>query len=466
MTLSRIQAGVSKIVITPTSGSNPWMSGFCYREEPSNGVHDDIYASALVLKTQEQTFVLVTLDIIGIPATLVNEIRQKILTATGITPSNIMIAASHTHSAPVVGILGGCGKFDPVWIDALKKHIVTAVGQANENAVAAKVGFGLGTLENLTYNRHQVLKDGTVVMPLQKPEDLIKQGSPDNTVRVLRLDDNDGQPIATLTSFACHPAILDYNNLLISSDFVGYTRDYIEKEMNGTAMFAAAAFGNMSPVNFNVTDDVEKQYEYAKTLGQGLAKEAVRVAKDIEMTDQVQLKVVSQIIDASLYKIPSKQEVQSLLEENEELLEQIKSGEMTISPSNLVFSKAGQINYQSFYLDYLKDCLRKLSSLDMEEYMKVPLEIQIVTINDLALIGVPGEPYTEIGFAIQQKIPTKQCVLLNLTNGAEGYIPSKDAHQDGGYTVERAHRVYNQLGAFSPELEDIIVETVTKLIEV
>ncbi len=180
----------------------------------------------------------------------------------------------------------------------------------------------------------------------------------------------------------------------------------------------------------------------------------------------MKVKAVSDIIDAPLYAIPSKEQVEALLEENAEILEKIKRGEMTISPSNLVFSKAGQINYQSYYVDYLKDCLEKLSSLGLEESNKVTMEIQVGMINDFVLIGTPTEPYVEIGFAIQKKLPSKTCVLLDCTNGSEGYVPNKEAHQDGGYTVERAHRFYNQLGAFAPETDDMIVQAVTKLVKV
>ena len=465
MGTSKFQAGAAKISITPVPPEGSWMSGYIYREQPSTGVHDDIYATALVLKTQEQTTAIVTLDLIGIPADMVKEIRQKIETVTDIDGSSVMFTASHTHSAPLVGIVGGCGDTDAGWLDTLKTKIVQSVEQASNNAVDATFGFDLGNLEGVAYNRHQVLKDGTVALPLQKPEDVVKQGTPDNIVRVLRVDDKDGKPIAVLTSFACHPSILDYGNLDISSDYVGYTRDYVEKEMGGIAMFATAASGNMCPVNFNVTDDVNKQYEYAKNLGQAVGKEAVRIAKNIKTTDQVKVKAVSDIIDAPLYAIPSREQVEALLEENAEILEKIKRGEMTISPSNLVFSKAGQINYQSYYVDYLKDCLEKLSSLGLEESNKVTMEIQVVMINDFVLIGTPTEPYVEIGFAIQKNVPSKKCVLLHCTNGSEGYVPNRDAHEDGGYTVERAYRFYGQLGAFAPELGEIIAETATKLIE-
>ena len=461
---SQFKAGFAAVDITPTGDEELKLSGFIYREEPSTGVHDSIYARALVLQTEVQSIALVSLDLIGVSATFVADVRERIAAETGIEAGNIMISASHTHSAPVVGVFGGCGSANDAWLASTRDNIVRAVTQAADSAADARFGFGLGKLEGLTYNRHQVLKDGTVAMPLQKPEDIVKQGTPDFKVRVMRLDDAEGKPIAVWTSFSCHPAILDYNNLLISSDYVGYTRDYIEKELGGGALFATAACGNMNPVNFNCTDDLEKQYQYAEELGRALGVEAVRLARDISTDVNVELDAVSEVVDAPLYNVPTLDQIDTLLVENEEILEKIRRDEMTISPSNLIFSKAGQINYQGFYVDYLKSCRQKLSSPGEQGPRAVPMEIQVMTINEFTLIGLPGEPYVEIGFEIQRRLPQRECVLLELTNGAEGYIPDEDAHHDGGYTVERAHRFYNQLGAFSPDMEHLIVETVSRLI--
>jgi neutral ceramidase len=462
---SKFQAGAARISITPSLDSLPRMAGFIYREGPATGVHDDIYASALVLKTQDNAVAIVSIDIIGVSAAFVAEVRTMIEDATGIKGDNVMIAATHTHSAPVFGILKGCGKANNLWLEDVKKNTVKAVKKASDNAIDAKLASGLGTLEGLTYNRHQVLKkDKLVVMPLQKDEDLLKRNIPDYTVRVIRIEGVDGSPISIFSSFSCHPALLDYNNLLISSDYVYYTRETIEKDFGGIAVFATAACGDMNPLNFNTTDDLEKQYKYTKTLGQAVAKEALKIAAGLTPTDQVKLSSVSQIIKAPLYNVPTKDKVEELLKENRELLEKIKNDEATISPSGLIFSKTGQINYQSFYLEYLEECLEKLSCDNVEDQKKVDMEIHVILINEFTIIGVPGEPYVAIAFAIQDKFPNKKCVMLDCANGAEGYIPDKAAHPDGGYTVERAHRFHGQLGAFAPEMEDIIVETAIRLI--
>ena len=458
--------GTAKIDITPLG--NVWMDGMI-RSHRSEGVHDPLFARALVLANSEdraEAFAVVSVDICGFSTEQNEAARTATEAKTGIPASQIIVAATHTHSAPVIGILGGCGSVDTAWLETTKSNIVKAVEQATKNSVDAKLGCGLGTLEGLTYNRHQVLKDGAVVMPLQKDEDLIKRNIPDYAVRVIRLEAVDSTPISIFTSFSCHPALLDYNNLLISSDYVYYTREIIEQEFGGVAVFATAACGDMNPLHFNTTDDLDKQYEYTKILGESLGKEALKVANQIKLTDEIELKAVSEIIAAPLYAIPTKQQVEALLDENREILEKIKRDEMTIAPSNLVFSKAGQINYQSFYLEYLEACLEKLSSGNVEDQKKVDMEIQVISINEFTIIGVPGEPYVAIAFAIQEKFPNKKCVMIDLVNGSDGYIPDKDAHGDGGYTVERAHRFYNQLGAFAPELEDVIVETVAKLIGV
>ena len=466
MNLPTLRAGTAKITITPTPAEGVYLSGFIYREKPCQGVHDDLYARVLLLKTDEQTVGIVTLDLIATTAELVRDVRQRAQEITGINGDDIMVTASHTHSGPTIGALRGCGAVDADRLELLKKKIVQGIEQASRNMVEARVGVGTGQLPNMTYNRHQVLKDGTVAMPLQPEEEVVKQGPVDHTVRVLRVDNTAGSPLAVLVNFACHPALLDHGNLLISADYVGYMTQAVEKHLGGgVAIFANGACGNINPLNFNVTNDVSKQYEYAQTLGEALGAEAVEIAEQIKTAPGANIRMASAIINAPLCLLPTKQELERLLDEKLDILQQIKRGEIEIHPSNLNFSRNGQINYMSTWIDYLRESLAKVSSSNVDEYKSVPMEIQAIALNDIVLVGIPGEPYTEIASTIQKKVRPKRCLILGYTNGTVGYIPNRDAHQDGGYTVERAHRFFGQLAALAPDAEDIIIDAAVNLVE-
>jgi len=466
MGLQKLMAGTAKVKITPTPPEGVYLSGFIYREKTCQGVHDDLYARVLLLKTDEQAVGIVSLDLIGTTPDLVRDVRQRVQEATGIPGGNIMITASHTHSGPTIGAIRGCGAVDADRMEVLKKRIVEGIEQASRNMVEAKLGVGAGELTEMTYNRHQVLKDGTVAMPLQPAEEIVKQGPVDHTVRVLRLDDATGSPLAVLVNFACHPALLDHGNLLISADYVGYMTQAVEERIGGgVAIFANGACGNINPVNFNVTEDVSKQYEYAQALGQALGAEAAKTAEQIKTAPGAKIRTASAIINLPLCTLPTKDELERLIDEKLKILQQVERGEIEINPSNLSFSREGQINYMSTWIEYLRESLAKVLSPNANEYASIPVEIQAIVLNDIALIGIPGEPYTEIALSIQKKVQPKCAVILGYANGTVGYIPNREAHRDGGYTVERAHRFFGQLAALAPDTEDIIIDTTVSLIE-
>ena len=464
MSSSKLQAGAAKVNITPPAGV--YLSGYIYRDKCSQGVHDDLYARVLLLKTDEETVGIVTLDLVGISADLVRDIRQAAEKSVGIKGKNLMITASHTHSGPTMGLIKGCGEPDKGWIESLKKKTVEGVQEANQNMVKAKIGLGEGELRDMTYNRQQVLKDGTVAIPLQPAEDVVKQGPVDYKIRVLRVDDMDSLPIAILVNFACHPNILDHGNLLISADFVNYMTATVERLIgSGVAIFANGACGNINAVFFNVTEDVNQQYAYIEKVGQALGEQAAKVAEQIEtaLTD-VRLRAASESFDAPLCPLPEKQEMEEFLEETLEKREKVKRGELEIHPSNLNFTKAGQVKYLTDWVDYAKASIEKLSSPNINQFKTVPVEIQVLGLGDIVFIGIPGEPYVEIALAIQEKALPKHCLVVGYANGCVGYIPNELAYQEGGYCVERAHKFFGQLAALAPEIEGKIIDTALKLI--
>ena len=61
------------------------------------------------------------------------------------------------------------------------------------------------------------------------------------------------------------------------------------------------------------------------------------------------------------------------------------------------------------------------------------LELTGVRIGDIALIGLPGEPFTDIGRGLKQAPGWKLVLPCCITNGYEGYFPMKEAYDEGGY---------------------------------
>lgn len=96
------QAGASAVNITPKEPI--WMAGYASRTKPSEGVRQDIWAKALALRDDNNnTAVVVTLDLVGVRRRMAETISANIQKKHGIPRERIWFNASHTHSAPLVG---------------------------------------------------------------------------------------------------------------------------------------------------------------------------------------------------------------------------------------------------------------------------------------------------------------------------------------------------------------------------
>jgi len=84
------------------------------------------------------------------------------------------------------------------------------------------------------------------------------------------------------------------------------------------------------------------------------------------------------------------------------------------------------------------------------------MELTGLKIGPVAFLGIPGEPFTEIGVRIKETEGWKQIMPVCLTNGCEGYFPSKEAYAAGGYE--------SRSSVFAPSVSDRIVDGCKELL--
>ena len=94
-----IQAGVSIKNITPPLELNPILGGYGDRmSKPAIGVHDSIYAKAIVFKDDTKTFALVTTDMQSFPPYFKSQLVKE-MQEFGWSEKNILLLPSHSHSS-------------------------------------------------------------------------------------------------------------------------------------------------------------------------------------------------------------------------------------------------------------------------------------------------------------------------------------------------------------------------------
>jgi len=155
-------AGAAKIDITPSR--SVWMEGMI-RSHPSDGVHDPLFARALVLANSEDradAFAIVSLNVCMLSTEQASRGRAMVEGHTDIPASQIMLAASHTHSGP--SLVGHLTPSEPEYVEELLGKIPIVVDEAAANIRPAAIAVGSGREDTISHYRRLLADDGSVVM--------------------------------------------------------------------------------------------------------------------------------------------------------------------------------------------------------------------------------------------------------------------------------------------------------------
>lgn len=265
-----LMAGTAKVDITPPVGYP--MGGYEARKGPSTGVHDRLYARALVLKTSTTSLAIVSCDLHSFPSERVcNLVRQRLKL------DHVLIGATHTHSGPITWENKTWPTPEKSWFAETEDRILRAIEEASQNLFAARVAAGRGSIY-LGHNRRLVAEDGSVKMFWRNTE-RIPTSPVDPTVGVIRIDDSSGKPRAILVNYACHAVVLGPDNLQISADYPGSMTARIERELPGAmVLFIQGGAGDINPYQDKQPMD-QNAFGEAEKVGYALAEEALRVAR-------------------------------------------------------------------------------------------------------------------------------------------------------------------------------------------
>jgi neutral ceramidase len=373
-----LRAGVARVDITPPAGEQMW--GYEDRRQPSTGTLDPLYARVLVLEAGSDSaprrLALVTLDLgrsFG-PGSLAR-LRDAAKNSSGI--SCLLVAASHTHSAPV--IRDEYRDAPPAWEQAALDKIAHAIVEAAATLQPARIGVGTGAVY-IGHNRLRVNPDGSVSWFERNPT-RIPTAPVDPTVTVLRIDRADGTPLAALTNYACHPVVFGADNLRYSADFPGVMNRVVERELGGRAQsfFLQGAPGDINPY-YAVTPIEQDAVGRRDWTGERLGQEAARVAKEIH----------------------------------------------TLAPDapSIDFAESTITVRLRWNMDKFRAALLKFLGPDgMEIYgarivPEIQLPVTTVLINgDIALMTMPGEPFVDFQMNWRDRCPVPHALLLGYTNG-------------------------------------------------
>jgi len=431
-----LMAGAAKVVITPTVNvedpyADPvYIGGWDIRV--AVGIHDELYARSLVVRSKGTTIAIVEVDLVGLFYADVQEIRAMVDPSLGI--DHIIVASTHNHEGPDTMGLWGPDPFvsgvDPAYMIFVKQQIVSCIETAAKEMEESELEVAYTSVPGIMANG----RDPGLVYP-----DLI----------VMRFEGGKGKTIATVLSFAGHPEVLDGEpfNYLISADYLAYVYEYIEDRLGGVAVFLNGALGGMiTPDVDGVFDGMEtpglpvnRTFEMAEEIGSRLASAAVEALEDAEVCKNTNIILKKTTVDVPLenddFRLLSSQPVPAILTRDLYTNGELDTSAMDISdwfglPPNTV-------------------------NLPLGEDLRT--EINVVKIGFIEMVTVPGELLPKLGHQLTETIMTcKYNIIIGLGNDELGYIiPFEDWDPTK----------YEESMSVGPQTAPIIMDALQALIE-
>ncbi|MCM4167016.1 hypothetical protein DHD08_04880 [Arenibacter sp. H213] len=385
-TEKEFRAAVVKKSITPSDSQ--YLLG--YGERKSESVHDSIFHRIVAMDDGEKQFFIVSTDICLFSPSEYDKVADKLQKQHGIEPIDIWWTVTHTHSAPEVGVPGIYGTYmgeriqhevDPAYTAMVEQKLIDGILEARKNLEPAGLGVGWG-FSQANINRRALDIDGKASLGMNP------DGAVDRRIGLIRIDREDGSPLALISNYAIHGTVLGHGNLKISGDAPGIVSEYVEQKIGAPVLFINGAAGNLAPI-----------YSTYPTPGSG-------------HLGQFRVLLGDKIIEAN-QRILSTTNVVKL-----------NSGAMVVETPR----KLG-LGWPSDLGNYTRTTNDGLNI--------VRLPIRFLNINDdVAIWSAPLELFNEISNEIRDRSPFPFTFYFGYTNGWLGYLPTSSAWQHGGYEVE------------------------------
>ncbi|CAA9289389.1 MAG: hypothetical protein AVDCRST_MAG77-4530 [uncultured Chloroflexi bacterium] len=466
-----MRAGVARVCITPPVGT--WQGGYGARTRPAEGIHDDLYARALVLEeeTTGRRSALVSLDIVSLPHELSDSARRAAAELSGIDAAHITLCCSHTHGGPLtrpMGTLGSGGALpDDDYVRILDKLIAGAVSAAARELRPVTVRIGHAEAA-FNVNRRLRSPEGTLMRPN-------REGALDRDVAVIRLDALDtgdgatgagggtmapsAPPLATLFRYTCHATSLGADNYLFTADYPGAAASFVERAYGGrtTALFLQGCTGNIRPHYTGASggfrsatwDELDRA---GRELGGAVVSAAERStlrtgdpgAAGTSSTAEVSIAAAGRT-DLVPYAPPP---------DHADLDRTFAAGHW---PDGAAVSDADR----AWAVEVRDAAAQGTLPRGMEA------EVQVLRLGGVWLVFLPGEVFVEIGWRVRDAVAAAtgaaphDVVVSAYANGNAGYVPTGAAIPEGGYEVT-VHRRAGNTG-YTAEAEEILVRSAAAL---
>lgn len=437
-----LEVGFGKRDITPDPGGKAavWLAGYGMNRK-AEGVHDPLYARAIVLKSGDRAIGLVSVDLVGYmyPNTL--SARAK-ASARGLGLDYVLVGATHNHEGPdTIGIWGPnpmTSGVDPSYLERTEDLIVEALAEALGNLREAEAEYGTA-------------EDGELLHDSRLP--IVKDG----VLRTIRFRAKGGGELLTaLVQWNCHPENLGSKNRLVTADFPYATVSALEDSWKCPILYMTGAIGGLMSAperKFAGADGrllVDGEFEFAEVYGREVAKLAEKAAAGAAPIVLEPLEVRSRVVY------------------------------LPLSNPNYKLARVAGILKRDAY-QWTGNAYERGAALpgrSVEGTPAIETEVAYLRFGELHVASIPGEIYPELvtgeyqepiepnadfpdaprEVPILRQLPGEKVLILGLANDEVGYIiPKTQWDYDAPFAYGRESRQYGEVNSVGPEVAPILM---------
>jgi neutral ceramidase len=420
------KAGAAKANITPFLGGaliGEW------NNPPGTEVDDELHVRCLMLDDGTTKLAFVVADILGLNQDLIDAAKRLILERIEIPSSNIIISATHTHSAvSALGTGDDRRSWRSVPFDRYQEFVINRIADVVQLAFnrlePARIGWGAVPVPEHVFVRRWKMRQ-PVINPFGEYDQVMMNPGHDNTnkltpaavpdpdVSFISVKSTEGRPIALFANYSLHYVGGTLQGH-ISPDYFAVFCEHIQELLDPegqnpsfVGIISNGTSGDVNNINYSASPEKNAPYAKMKKVGRDVAQKVFDASGGITYHDWVPLNAKQEEVILKVRK-PDAQMV--------ERAKTILARPDSIKPAHWLEKTYAERTFNQLKKpDQMSACLHAFG------------------IGDLGVASIPFEVFAEIGLEIKAKSPFKQTFVVGLAGGYWGYLPTPAQHELGGY---------------------------------
>lgn len=459
-----LRAGANVTDITPLPDHFPISTAGSMAANFIDNTDERIHCRTIMLGNEDALVSFTIVDSCLIPRDIADAAKRIASEETGVPAANMTVAASHTHSAPTSTPAFQSNPLVKYQI-FLTEKIAESIVAAYAKLEPAEAGWAVGSDPTQVFNRRWFVNEpyenpfGVTTDKVRMNPGYNKGGGkvskpagpvdPEVPVLAIRSSGTDKTPIGLLANYSLHyvgnpPRNAEGKTQLSGDYFARFADIMADKVAPGQDSYVAIlSNGTSGDINNNDYSSPPPEKKYAPgekmvEVANSVADAAYKAFQTIEYDDDLPIAVTARELELGVRKGDA-----------DELK---RAHEILGSPEQLINGNLSA-----------REAIYARETIQLREYPEtVPVRLQSVRIGDLCINTTPCETFVEIGLELKEASPFETSFTIELANGYNGYLPTPQQHEWGGYETWRAKSSYLEENA-SPKIVDAFKEMMAEL---